>query len=414
MASSTEHRSLCNVCNYKYAIYTCPRCTTRTCSLPCSSSHKSSTGCSGERNKAAYVPMNRYGWGTMMDDYTFLEGVGRKVEGWGREIARGRFGNGRPAVRGRGRGGGSGGAGSTTKRDVLKVQLDMRDIEMELLPVGMERRKMNESSWDFKNKTALLTVQFKFNPPRNPFAPSSQQPDPPFVLVTHRNNINQTLLSLIQGHVKDRAKSKNSCPGWVKSLVLPNPSETDSFVPPQCVMPAQINSVTINPGSRPYYSFNPLESFVSLLRKTHFVEFPTIEIWEEFEGTVLSTEGTIVRQKEERPLKRRKLTSKASKAAMNGLLGAYGSEEEDETDSQNVLSILGDYVGSDEEFVDDERKGEDYADADGVTDEEVDIDLDPAALLELVRQIEDGKQLRGGVNNDNVDWGDSDDGGDVE
>ena len=91
----------------------------------------------------------------MMDDYTFLESVGRKVEGWGREIARGRFGNGRPAVRGRGRGGGSGGGASTTKRDVLKVQLDMRDIDMELLPVGMERRKMNESSWDFKYDPAL-------------------------------------------------------------------------------------------------------------------------------------------------------------------------------------------------------------------------------------------------------------------
>lgn len=356
----------------------------------------------------------------MMDDYTFLESVGRKVEGWGREIARGRFGNGRSAVRGRGRGGGSGGGGgSTTKRDVLKVQLDMRDIDMELLPVGMERRKMNESSWDFKNKTALLTIQFKFNPPRNPLAPSSQQPDPPFVLITHRNNINRTLLSLIQGHVKDRAKSKNSCPGWVKSLVLPNPSEAESFVPPQCVMPAPINSLTTNPGSRPYYSFNPLESLVSLLRKTQFVEFPTIEIWEEFEGTVVNAEGTIVRQKEERPLKRRKLTSKASKVVMNGLLGAYGSEEEDEIDTRNELSILGDYVESDEEFVDDEsaveRKGEDYGDADdGVTDEEMDIDLDPAALLELARQIQDGKQSRGGVNDDNVDWGDSDDDGAVE
>lgn len=204
----------------------------------------------------------------------------------------------------------------------------------------------------------------------------------------------------------------------MKSLVLPNPSEAESFVPPQCVMPTQINSLTINPGSRPYYLFNPLESFVSLLHKTQFVEFPTIEIWEEFKGTVLNTEGTIVRQKEERPLKRRKLTSKASKVAMNGLLGAYGSEEEDEIDTQNVLSILGDYVGSDDEVVDDEsaveRKGEDYADADGVTDEEVDIDLDPAALLELVRQIQDGKQLRGGVNDDNIDWGDSDDDGDVE
>ncbi|KAJ3723298.1 hypothetical protein C8R42DRAFT_539567, partial [Lentinula raphanica] len=68
---------LCKICNARYAIYTCPRCKIKTCSLPCSSNHKSSTGCSGERNKVEFVNMRDYSWGTLMSDYTYLEDVGR-------------------------------------------------------------------------------------------------------------------------------------------------------------------------------------------------------------------------------------------------------------------------------------------------------------------------------------------------
>lgn len=42
-----------------------------------------------------------------------------------------------------------------TKRDVLKMELDFLDIEMDLLPVGMERRTLNQSSWDLKCVTGL-------------------------------------------------------------------------------------------------------------------------------------------------------------------------------------------------------------------------------------------------------------------
>ena len=140
---------LCSNCHSKNAKYTCPGCTTHTCSLACSTSHKSQTGCTGQRNKVGYVPMNEYGWGKMMDDYVFLEDISRKVGDWGREIVRGGYSFGNGDNRGRGRGGGGGGSGRT-KRDVLKLQLEVRDIDMDLLPIGMEKRKVNQSSWDFK------------------------------------------------------------------------------------------------------------------------------------------------------------------------------------------------------------------------------------------------------------------------
>jgi hypothetical protein len=97
----------------------------------------------------------------MMDDYVFLEDVGRRVGDWGKEIVRGGFGmRGANGIEARGRGGngrgrargrrGDCGNRGRTKRDVLKMQLESREIDMELLPVGMERRKVNQSSWDFK------------------------------------------------------------------------------------------------------------------------------------------------------------------------------------------------------------------------------------------------------------------------
>jgi hypothetical protein len=106
--------------------------------------------------------MNKYGWGTMMDDYVFLEDVGRRVGDWGKVIVKGGFTMKGPATRGgdirgrgvrgrgRGRGRGGGNGGGNTKRDILKIQLEARDIEMDLLPMGMERRKINQSSWDFR------------------------------------------------------------------------------------------------------------------------------------------------------------------------------------------------------------------------------------------------------------------------
>lgn len=170
-STSAPPRPLCAVCNHRYSIYTCPGCSTRTCSLPCSTTHKSSTRCTGQRDKVAYVPMNKYGWGTMMDDYVFLEDVGRRVGDWGKEIVKGGFtmkgpntrggeGRGR-GTRGRGRGRGGGNGGGNTKRDALKIQLEVRDIEMDLLPIGMERRRINQSSWDHRYAQPLRFKSLK-------------------------------------------------------------------------------------------------------------------------------------------------------------------------------------------------------------------------------------------------------------
>lgn len=127
--------------------------------------------------------MNQYTWGKMMDDYVFLEDVGRKIGDWGNEIVRGGYmagtansrgagdarGRGRGALtRGRGRGRGGGGGAGKTKRDVLKMQLEMLDIDMELLPPGMDKRKLNQSTWDPKYVSIDLYHSLPYEPIQKP------------------------------------------------------------------------------------------------------------------------------------------------------------------------------------------------------------------------------------------------------
>jgi len=101
----------------------------------------------------------------MMDDYVFLEDMSRKVGEWGQDLVRGGYGHGHGTLQGRrgraktgpppGKTWSGGGGISWKKRDVLKSQLELRDIEMDLFPSGMERRTLNQSTWDSKYVESL-------------------------------------------------------------------------------------------------------------------------------------------------------------------------------------------------------------------------------------------------------------------
>ena len=157
----SDGKVLCTFCKLKYAIYTCPRCVFKSCSLACSNGHKETMNCPQVRDKAAYVPTNQYGLGTLANDFVYLEEVGRKVTEWGRDIGQNGYmdasarSDSRGRARGRGRGArGRGGisrqAGRNHRREILQSRLEDEDIEMLLLPEGMERRRLNQSTWDLK------------------------------------------------------------------------------------------------------------------------------------------------------------------------------------------------------------------------------------------------------------------------
>jgi len=84
------------------------------------------------------------------------------------------------------------------------------------------------------------------------------------------------------------------------------------------------------------------------------------------------------------------MNAKAGRLAINGLLGDYGSEDDEQEEAPNVLAALDDYTESD--------------DGDG----EGEVELDPAMLLDLVRQAR-GDEPWAVEEDDIVDWGDYDD-----
>ena len=105
------------------------------------------------------------------------EDVGRQVTEWGREIVQGgyshsgensRGGRGRGRGRGRGMSGGMrGGVGheyaGRNKRETLKMEMDFRDIEIDMLPAGMERRTLNQSTWDIKYVADVISACISFH-----------------------------------------------------------------------------------------------------------------------------------------------------------------------------------------------------------------------------------------------------------
>jgi hypothetical protein len=213
-----------------------------------------------------------------------------------------------------------------------------------------------------------------------------------------------------------------------------------------------------------YYALDSEKTLLDTLRHTTFVEYPTIEVYEEGDERLggclfvqpgkLGVQGGVVRGATvgvvAAPLgngispqrKRRKLNPKEAKEKIKGLIGDYGSDSEEEESggevevgNKGVNSLLGEYAASDEDeepssasvldgdaamaapvddgLHDDDAEGEDdpdLAEQDADLDDEDDEELDPAALLELVRQVKGEQWVKEQerMEEDVLDWEGSD------
>jgi len=106
-----------------------------------------------------------------MNDFTYLENVGRKVGDWGAEIVKGGHmgrGQGKGKLGARNDSGpvsyqvygqnagpnglplrnAAGQAPPRSKMELLQRQLAARDVQIMFLPDGMEKRRLNQSTWD--------------------------------------------------------------------------------------------------------------------------------------------------------------------------------------------------------------------------------------------------------------------------
>ncbi|XP_010729260.1 box C/D snoRNA protein 1 [Larimichthys crocea] len=73
--------SNCGVCGSQEAKYTCPACLAHSCSLLCVKKHKEDSGCSGIRNKTAFLTLSHFDEMALLSDYRFLEDTGRFADG---------------------------------------------------------------------------------------------------------------------------------------------------------------------------------------------------------------------------------------------------------------------------------------------------------------------------------------------
>ncbi|KAJ6005714.1 hypothetical protein N7451_003658 [Penicillium sp. IBT 35674x] len=158
---------LCSICHVNPPKYRCPRCSTRTCSLPCTRRHKLWSQCSGVRDPAAYLKRSELATESAFDrDFNFITGVERSLERADREVEnRGiDLGRGQAAS-------GDGDDESGPKRKIPQQGLVKGEaaflrraeegaVTVIRAPRGMSRNKLNNSRWHPKHKCLSWSVEW--------------------------------------------------------------------------------------------------------------------------------------------------------------------------------------------------------------------------------------------------------------
>ncbi|OJJ77250.1 hypothetical protein ASPBRDRAFT_50184 [Aspergillus brasiliensis CBS 101740] len=191
MSSSTPDSplsDLCSICHLQPPKYRCPRCSTRTCSLPCTRRHKLWSQCSGIRDPAAYLRRSELATESAFDrDFNFITGIERSIERAGRDAENrgidvtaaggmrdleavgldhvsegGKDGAATAAAGGkRKRGDGSSSGGGMTRAEMeFMRRAEERGVRVVRAPKGMSRNKGNGSRWLARNQCLIWTVEW--------------------------------------------------------------------------------------------------------------------------------------------------------------------------------------------------------------------------------------------------------------
>jgi hypothetical protein len=204
--------TLCSICHISTPKYTCPGCSTNTCSLACNKKHKSWADCSGKRDPTAYVPPSKLKTPAGIDhDYNFLSAIERERERNHREIVEHRrlftqqelghqlddpfsfrkqwfgenvhfhpvsgaaeprqFGSDGEEDNDDGEGGGGGGAGAKSHlrhipakasqlHQRVRQRLAFENIQVVQMPVGMTRQRENTTGWNRKTRRIKWCVEW--------------------------------------------------------------------------------------------------------------------------------------------------------------------------------------------------------------------------------------------------------------
>nr|XP_015210728.1 PREDICTED: box C/D snoRNA protein 1 [Lepisosteus oculatus] len=135
--------SNCEACGSEEARYRCPRCLRPSCSLSCVKRHKSDSGCSGVRDKTAFVPVADFDEMNLLCDYRFLEDAGRLADSAGRDSL-----IHRPL--------------STKNLNFMRNQARRFHLDLKFLPVGFSKRKENSTFFHKKEQRFFWHLKLVF------------------------------------------------------------------------------------------------------------------------------------------------------------------------------------------------------------------------------------------------------------
>nr|XP_037269453.1 box C/D snoRNA protein 1-like isoform X1 [Rhipicephalus microplus] len=128
--------------------YCCPKCSARSCSLPCVKQHKKIGECDGVRDKTAFIPLDGFTDLDLLSDYRFLEESSRIVDTACRT---------RPAL------------GVYPQQKSLpgflhkfQAECRRRGIILKLLPRCFTKRQENKSQYNFRERCIYWHVAWVF------------------------------------------------------------------------------------------------------------------------------------------------------------------------------------------------------------------------------------------------------------
>lgn len=136
--------AMCEICGKRESKYCCPKCDKKTCSLDCVKEHKEATGCTGKRDRTAFLGRGELDERSLLSDYKFLEQV-KLAE----DVAK----RAKPP------------APKSELPHYLQsfiYQARRRGVQLHLLAPGMERRRSNTSRYDNKSQILSWRLEWSF------------------------------------------------------------------------------------------------------------------------------------------------------------------------------------------------------------------------------------------------------------
>lgn len=239
--------------------YRCPRCDWRSCGVACVRRHKEETGCSGLRDRTAYVPLRAMTDTHLHSDFNFLQDCMRVAD-----VSH----LNKPKMN-----------SIISKRfRIFLYQCRRRRVRVQLLPQGMAKRKQNTSYYSIKDDTMLWRVEWRF-----PCAADSK-------LFSDRVSETTTLHAALSSALSDPKRGAGEELAQYSQL----PAERLCFIMRVERLPA--NEVK-------YFRFAGGDTLRSVLEDTELVEFPTLLVLTDDE--LAQAAYSIVDKKDVRNLQRR-------------------------------------------------------------------------------------------------------------